>query len=559
MYDGATALGEALSVALAAKRKKAVVLPATLNPRYRRVVETMLAGEGVTIIDAPAGPDGTTDPDGPGGAARPTTVAAVRDPESQLPGPGRTGRRTVAAWPPRPGAVVVAAVNPVSLSVLKTPAEYGAELAVGEAQPFGINPSWGGPLLGFLACTDTAQAPHPRPRRRPHHRQPRAGRLRADPADPRAAHPPREGHQQHLHQPGTERPAGHGLPGHAGGRGPGRTGRGQPDPHHGPAPTGRPASTASACPSPGPVFNETVLRLDRPAADFRAFARSTGVLAGIPLDGIAGCGEGDLLVTRHRKTHGRRDRELRPPAGGIPGRYRKDGGDVMSNDSLPNNGTPGQRWNASLPESLFDKGAAGRRGLTFPRWDGDRPVSRRLCLPSMRRAEPADLPALSEPEVMRHFTALSQPEPSHRARHVSPGQLHHEVQPAGQRAGGGHARPGGSASGAGARGHPGSAGGPEAAGGTPSARSPGFAACSLIPAAGAHGEYLGMLVIRALHLANGDADRDEILIPDSAHGTNPASVVIAGMKPRTIASRRRRPHRPGCPARGRVATGPPAS
>ncbi len=65
----------------------------------------------------------------------------------------------------------------------------------------------------------------------------------------------------------------------------------------------------------------------------------------------------------------------------------------------------------------------------------------------------------------------------------------------------------------------------------------GFDACSLIPAAGAHGEYLGMLVIRALHLANGEADRTEILIPDSAHGTNPASVVIAGMKPRTIPSR----------------------
>jgi len=65
----------------------------------------------------------------------------------------------------------------------------------------------------------------------------------------------------------------------------------------------------------------------------------------------------------------------------------------------------------------------------------------------------------------------------------------------------------------------------------------GFAACSLIPSAGAQGEFLGMLVIRALHLANGEADRDEVLIPDSAHGTNPASVVIVGMKPRTIKSR----------------------
>ena len=49
------------------------------------------------------------------------------------------------------GVTVVAAVNPVSLSVLKAPAEYGAELAVGEAQPFGIYPGAGGPLLGFFA------------------------------------------------------------------------------------------------------------------------------------------------------------------------------------------------------------------------------------------------------------------------------------------------------------------------------------------------------------------------------------------------------------------------
>ena len=38
-----------------------------------------------------------------------------------------------------------------SKSVLKPPAEFGAELAVGEAQPFGVNPTWGEPLLGFLA------------------------------------------------------------------------------------------------------------------------------------------------------------------------------------------------------------------------------------------------------------------------------------------------------------------------------------------------------------------------------------------------------------------------
>ena len=49
-------------------------------------------------------------------------------------------------------------------------------------------------------------------------------------------------------------------------------------------------------PFPGPVFNEFVLRLPRPAREFRAFARRHGVLAGIPLDGFAGCTDRDLLV-----------------------------------------------------------------------------------------------------------------------------------------------------------------------------------------------------------------------------------------------------------------------
>jgi glycine dehydrogenase len=58
----------------------------------------------------------------------------------------------------------------------------------------------------------------------------------------------------------------------------------------------------------------------------------------------------------------------------------------------------------------------------------------------------------------------------------------------------------------------------------------GFAACSLQPNSGAQGEYSGLLTIRAYHHANGDDHRNIALIPSSAHGTNPASAVMAGMK-----------------------------
>jgi glycine dehydrogenase subunit 2 len=58
----------------------------------------------------------------------------------------------------------------------------------------------------------------------------------------------------------------------------------------------------------------------------------------------------------------------------------------------------------------------------------------------------------------------------------------------------------------------------------------GFAGVSLQPAAGAHGELTGILILRAYHRGRGDAKRTKILIPDSAHGTNPASTAMAGME-----------------------------
>lgn len=58
----------------------------------------------------------------------------------------------------------------------------------------------------------------------------------------------------------------------------------------------------------------------------------------------------------------------------------------------------------------------------------------------------------------------------------------------------------------------------------------GFAACSLQPNSGAQGEFAGLLTIRAYHQSRGEAHRNIALIPSSAHGTNPASAVMAGMK-----------------------------
>ena len=59
---------------------------------------------------------------------------------------------------------------------------------------------------------------------------------------------------------------------------------------------------------------------------------------------------------------------------------------------------------------------------------------------------------------------------------------------------------------------------------------------TLQPAAGAHGEWTGLMLIRAYHEANGDSKRTKVIVPDSAHGTNPASAAVAGLEIITVKS-----------------------
>jgi glycine dehydrogenase subunit 2 len=67
----------------------------------------------------------------------------------------------------------------------------------------------------------------------------------------------------------------------------------------------------------------------------------------------------------------------------------------------------------------------------------------------------------------------------------------------------------------------------------------GMDAVTLQPAAGAHGEWTGLMMIRAYHESRGETKRDKVIVPDSAHGTNPASASVAGFKTITIPSNER--------------------
>ncbi len=64
----------------------------------------------------------------------------------------------------------------------------------------------------------------------------------------------------------------------------------------------------------------------------------------------------------------------------------------------------------------------------------------------------------------------------------------------------------------------------------------GMDTVTLQPAAGAHGEWTGLMMIRAYHEANGDLKRTKVIVPDTAHGTNPASATVAGLETVTVKS-----------------------
>ncbi|MEO8377689.1 MAG: aminomethyl-transferring glycine dehydrogenase subunit GcvPA, partial [Candidatus Sumerlaeota bacterium] len=146
MYDGASALAEALTMSVREKQKDLVYLPELLHPAYRAVCETFLREIGVEIRTIPAAgalTDWATLKDIEEASAivvaTPNCLGGIED--------GHAARELA----DKAGALLVACVNPTSLPILAAPGDYGADIAVGEAQPLGIPMSFGGPFAGFFA------------------------------------------------------------------------------------------------------------------------------------------------------------------------------------------------------------------------------------------------------------------------------------------------------------------------------------------------------------------------------------------------------------------------
>ena len=158
-YDGGAATAEAGLMACRATRRDRVLVSRAVHPHYRRTLETYCEAAGIRVDDIPLvadGPDaGTTDLAALerllGDGQAPIAGVLVAQPNflGLLEPMADAGRLAHGA-----GAKFVAVVEPVSLSVLAPPGQYGADIASGEGQPLGIAPQFGGPYLGLLACTD---------------------------------------------------------------------------------------------------------------------------------------------------------------------------------------------------------------------------------------------------------------------------------------------------------------------------------------------------------------------------------------------------------------------
>ena len=148
VYDGGSAAAEAVAMCRERKRSKALIA-ATVDPHVLETVKTYCYGNEMELDVIPE-KDGAVDLEAlralvDSGTAcvyiqQPNYYGSLEDAEAI----GEVAHEA--------GAKYIMGVNPISLGIIKTPREYGADVAVGDGQPLGLSLAFGGPYLGFMAC-----------------------------------------------------------------------------------------------------------------------------------------------------------------------------------------------------------------------------------------------------------------------------------------------------------------------------------------------------------------------------------------------------------------------
>ena len=154
LYDGASACVEGVNLAVAATDQPVAWLSRGVNPNWREVMRTFAAGSGHRVVEADLHegvtrwPTPASEGTAAAGADRPGAVV-VQYPNYLGCLEDLAQARRVAD---RHGALLVVAFDPVAAALLRSPGSYGADVVVGEGQPFGTPMSFGGPYLGLFAC-----------------------------------------------------------------------------------------------------------------------------------------------------------------------------------------------------------------------------------------------------------------------------------------------------------------------------------------------------------------------------------------------------------------------
>jgi len=148
-YDGATALADAVRMAHQVNTRPKALLSRALHPHYRQVVRTYTSAEGLEIQEIPLQDGLTSLPALQDMLDSQTSCVVIQNPN--FFGCVETGLREIAEMVHRHGALFILSVDPISLGLLASPGEVGADIATGEGQPLGNPPSFGGPSFGFLA------------------------------------------------------------------------------------------------------------------------------------------------------------------------------------------------------------------------------------------------------------------------------------------------------------------------------------------------------------------------------------------------------------------------
>ncbi|HZX67326.1 MAG TPA: aminomethyl-transferring glycine dehydrogenase subunit GcvPA, partial [Candidatus Elarobacter sp.] len=155
VYDGATALAEGVIMAVNATGRKAVLVARAVHPNYRAVLRTYAEGLELTIDELPYAGDGRTDL-----ASLDAQLAEQRYAAVVVQSPNFFGaidalpQGAVERIRATKTAVIGVVAEAMSLAALATPASWGAEICVGEAQSFGNAIAYGGPHVGFIAASE---------------------------------------------------------------------------------------------------------------------------------------------------------------------------------------------------------------------------------------------------------------------------------------------------------------------------------------------------------------------------------------------------------------------